>query len=188
MKTIQVIIISILTSIFHFGSVAQKVSIEKELYFVDTIEIKDPILVAFKEEKYYYNNVLVSKESLDFERKDDTSFVNFLSSGSGYLLFQAFELSCMLSNLSPDYLEHTPFYSKLQKHLYDAEKASIFVPREKGTKLKKHNGWPYFEIYPRKFLLFLAKASAIHNCQGKYAIKIDNMDNVYFKILCPVTW
>jgi hypothetical protein len=177
--------------IIYFGSVAQKAGIEKELYFVDTIKIKDPILVRFIENGIV-NNVLVSKERLDYMRKDDTSYVNFLCSGSGYLFFQPIEFSCLVNNLLSYHpsLGHTRFYTKLQKNLEDAEDDKIFVPTDGGKfdKLKEHNGWEYNEIYPRKFLLFLAKGSTVDGCQGRGEIRIKNMDNVYFKVLLPITW
>jgi hypothetical protein len=178
--------------IFHLGSVAQKVNVavEKELYIVDTIVIKDPILVAFKENGYY-NNVLVSKERLDYVSSDDTSFVNFVGSGRGYLFFQPVEFVCMVNNLIDNYpaLEHSRFYTKLINHLGGAGGDPIIVPLDKTThKLKEHNGWRYNEIYPRKFLLCLAKGSAFNRCMGREEIKIANMDNVYFKVLCPITW
>ena len=177
--------------IFYFGSVAQKVSIEKTLYFVDTITIKDPILVRFIENRKA-NVVLVSKERLNYIRKDDTSYVNFLCSGSGYLFFQPVEFSCLVNNVLSYHpsLGHTRFYTKLQKNLQDAEDDKIFVPTDADVfdKLKEHNGWEYLEIYPRKFLLFLAKGSTVDGCQGRGEIKITNMDNVYFKVLCPITW
>lgn len=176
----------------YFGSVAQKVSlsIEKELYFIDTIEIKDPILIKFKENGYSFNNILVSKESLDV-RKEDTSCLSFLCSRNGYIFYQAAEFSCLINNLlyyHPS-LEHSRFYTKLQTRLGNAEHDIVFVPYDKSTsKLKEQNGWKYSEIYPRKFLLFLAKGSAVYGCEGKYEIEIKNMDNVYFKVLCPITW
>jgi hypothetical protein len=171
---------------------AQKlnVAMEKELYIVDTIVIKDPILVAFKENGYY-NNVLISKERLDYVSTDDTSFVNFVCAGSGYLFFQPVEFVCMVNNLIDDYpaLERSRFYTKLINHLGDAGNDTIIVPLDKSThKLKEHNEWRYHEIYPRKFLLCLAKVSAFNRCQGREEIKIHNMDNVYVKILCPITW
>jgi hypothetical protein len=179
--------------ILHLGSAAQNVSaaIENELYIVDTIEIKVPVLVFFKQNKDYYNHILVSKERLDYMRNNDTSFINYLCSGSGYLFFQAFELSHMVANLLSDYpaLQHSHFYSKLQTNLRNAEKDIVFVPVDKTTqKIKEHNGWRYREVLPGKFLLCLAKGSAIEGCRAKYAIKIQNMDNVYFKVLCPITW
>jgi hypothetical protein len=179
--------------IIYFGSVAQKVSIEKELYFIDTIKIKDPILVRFMEHGVI-NYVLVSKERLDHMRNDDTSYVNFLCSGSGYLFFYPIEFSCLVNNLLSYHpsLGRTRFYSKLQKHLLDDENDPnpVLVPIDGGKydKLKEHNGWEYREIYPRKFLLFLAKGSTVYGCQGKDEIRIKNMDNVYFKTLVPVTW
>ncbi|WP_133053977.1 hypothetical protein [Niastella yeongjuensis] len=177
--------------LIYFGSAAQKMSIEKELYIVDTIEIKDPILIKFKENGHYLNNVLVPKESLDYVRKDDTSCLNFLCSHNGYLFLLAAEFSCLVNNLLYYYpsLEHSRFYNKLQTHLRNAEQDIVLVPVDKNTnKLKEQNGWRYSEIYPRKFLLCLAKGSAINRCQGKYEIRFKNMDNVYFKVLCPVTW
>jgi hypothetical protein len=179
--------------IFHLASVAQNasVAVEKELYIVDTIEIKDPVLVFFKEGKYHYNHILVSKERLDHMRNDDSSFINYLSSGNGYLLFEAFELSHMVANLLSDNpaLQHSQFYSKLQTNLRNAEKDIVFAPVDKtAQKSKEHNGWQYLEVLPGKFLLCLAKGSAIEGCRAKYMIKIQNMDNVYFKVLCPISW
>ncbi|MCS3794849.1 hypothetical protein [Niastella sp. OAS944] len=177
--------------IFNFRSVAQTVSVEKELYIVDTIEIKDPILIRFVENKYV-QSVLVSKERLDSVRKDDTSYLNFLCAGSGYLLFQAAEFSCFFNNLLYYYpaLKDSPFYTKLQTQLYKADQDTVYVPIDRSTywnNPKKHNGWAYREIYPRKFLLCLAKGRALRRCQGRDEIKIYNMDNVYFKILLPIT-
>jgi hypothetical protein len=163
---------------------------EKELYIVDTIVIKDPILVAFKEDRCY-NHVLVSKERLYYTRTYDTSFVHFVSSGNGYLFFQPAEFDCLVNNLIYDNpaLEHSRFFTRLTKQLGNAAGDTIIVPVDKSTrKLKEHNGWRYNEIYPRKFLLCLAKGSLIKRCQGSEEIKIQNMDNVYFKVLCPITW
>jgi hypothetical protein len=171
------------------------VAIEKELYIVDTIEIKDPIVVRFIENKnthfYQIQTALISKERLDSMYKGDTSFVNFVCVRGGYLFFQPAEFSCLVNNLlfNKPALKASLFYTKLQTHLRKAEKDKIFVPIDKNVnKLKEYMGWEYREIYHRKFLLCLAKGSAINSCQGLDEIKIRNMDNVYFKVLCPISW
>jgi hypothetical protein len=154
--------------IFYFGSIAQTKNVdpEKELYIVDTIEIKDPILVRFVEPNEPFLRrtelVLVSKERLDSVRKDDASYLKFLCTGSGYLLFQPAEFFCLFDNLLYYYpaLKDSPFYTELQAQLYNADQDPVYVPVDKGTywnNPKKHNGWAYGEIYQRKFLLCLVK-------------------------------
>lgn len=184
--------------IFSFGSVSQTKSVdpEKELYIVDTIEIKDPILVRFVEpnEPFLRRSklVLVSKARLDSVCNGDTSYLNFLCAGNGYLLFQPADFFCLFNNLLYYYpaLKHSRIYTKLQTQLYKADQDVVYVPIDKGTywnNPKKHNGWAYGEIYQRKFLLCLVKGKALRRCQGRDEIIIGKMDNVYFKILVPIT-
>lgn len=168
-----------------------------DLHFIDTIKIDDPILIKFEKDKNTDSNtiqsILVSKNYINSINPNDGSinYVNFLSEKNGYLFFTANRFSCIVNNL----LYYTPtdqdslFYKNLQINLRKAEKDKVWVEVDKTNyKPKCFNGWEYNEIYPNKFLLFLIKGSVLRKCQSLDEIVLKNMDNIYFKILVPVTW
>ena len=170
--------------------------IENELYVVDTLIIKDPIMIKFREnqktDSSAVQSILVSKSCLDSVYKNyKMSYRDFLFSKNAYLFFTANSFSCLISNLihTSPVLKGSCYYVKLQNNIRNAEQDTVWVKFDKtNDKPKKYKGWEYNEIFPRKFLLCLVKGSAILNCQSIDEIHIKNQDNIYFKVLVPITW
>lgn len=173
---------------------ADSSNVDIPLFIVDTIEIDNPILIRFEEnieENISVKLILTQKNTIDsFPFNREFNYRNFFYS-SGYLLYDANEFRCLTSNLYykfPD-LKNTSFYIKLEDDLRSAEKDTVYIPFDRSKdKPKIHNGWEYREIYPRKFIFCLVKGIALRMCEYIGNARIENMDNVYFKVLVPITW
>lgn len=164
-----------------------------DFYVIDTITIDDPVLLRFSDENtdaVAKESVLVSKKNLMGGSYDPSkTFLDFLSTENGYLLFTASRFSCLMSNLFFNFphLRERPLYMRLQTDIRDSEKDAIWVNPSKDTP-KEFNGLAYDEIYPRQFIRCLVKGSALEKCRTIDEIRIAHMDNVYFQLLVPVTW
>lgn len=163
-------------------------SINGNICFVDTLIITDPILIKFEEfqgRSTKTHTVLVSKNYLDsLSISPSVSYKSFLSSKEVYLFSQAFQFTSLY--VRP--LDNSTFYSKLRRQLLLSEKHKVIAPYDRSKPLKKHKNWEYYDIYPRKFLLFLVKGNIIREDESIDNLVIEDMDNVYFKVLVPITW
>ena len=167
--------------------------VDTVLAVVDTVEITDHIVISFSERhegtSMFTQKVLVPKTSLDTSLNyDGTKYRDFICK-TGYVFLTDLQISCLVNNLLYNFpaLQSHPFYSQLQNDLRDAEKDTIWVAdRNNEVKSKNYLGLKYYEIYPKKFLLFWVKGSALRRCQDMYAIVIKGMDDVYFKVLVPL--
>lgn len=182
--------------IFFFSvqmSFAQETS--RSLLFADTVEISDPILIRFEENKntdsFNVQVILVSRRVVDsLEIPENGSCRDFLLS-KGYLFFTANRFSCLLNNFLhvSSELCDTTLYNQYARDLRGAEKDTVWVYFDKmRDKPKRYRGWEYHEIYPRRFLLFLVKGSSLYPCQTIDEIVIEDIDNIYIPVLVPITW
>ncbi len=172
---------------------------DTELYIVDTISIQDPVIIVFKEtegqnkSKKHIRHVLVSKRALDsVPNNSSINCQEFLSSQGGYLFFHARDINALIASLayiSPTHISW-PRYSELVDSLRYSRKDSIWVKiDENNYKSQKYKGWECYDIYPRKFLLCLVKGSLLYKYDSiDNVIHFKNMDNVYFRVLAPITW
>ena len=163
--------------------------INDNICFVDTVIVTDPILIKFREfqnTEIKTHIVLVSKSYLDsISLSASMNYKAFLCSKDGYLFSQSFQFTALLSHASS--LDNI-FYTKLKRQLLLSEKHKVIVHYDRSKPLNKYKGWEYYEIYPRKFLLFLVKGSVIQEYESIDHLTIEDMDNVYFKVLVPITW
>jgi|GEM_PF-4655684 len=182
----------------YMESVAQPQSagILTDVYLIDTVEIKDPVLIRFTErfrptdiDSTGIKHILVSRDYLDSVCKQKTSFLDFLSNKNGYLFYDPGAFSCIVDNLfyyQPS-LEKIRLYKQLREDLRHFAKVPVWVLTDKENYTPKiYCGWEYEEIYQRKFLVLLVKGSALPACQSIDEIIIQGMDNVYFRVLVPL--
>lgn len=165
------------------------------LVFVDTVEISEPVYVLFEEviDSYIVNvqGVLVSENWLDTLDHNYTNFKDFLLA-EGYLLFIANEFSCFIDNHlnGSDDVRDTVFYDQLKDSLWKAMHDTVWIYNgdDDDGSFEIYNGWQYSHISPKKFLFFLVKGGCLDQCRAISDIRIEDMDNVYFPVLVPITW
>ena len=136
-------------------------------------------------------DILVSKKYLDsiYKKHDSIKYLDFLCSKNGYVFFTALRFSCILGNLpNKSQALKNPFYTNLEKHLMKAEKDIAVHYDVTIDTQKKYMGWVYTEVQATKFLLCLISGKIFRKCQPIEGIAIENMDNLYFRVLVPITW
>lgn len=182
-------IISSITDTKGQSPISKLCDVNAEVCFMDTLIIGDPILIKFYEfqgSESKTHTVLVSKSYLDsISTEPPLNYKEFLCSKNGYLFWKAGEFTGLLYS---EPFDDSEFYTKLRRQLSRAERHRVTVPYNRSEPLKKYRGWPYYDIYPRKFLLFLVKGSIIRQYEPIEYLIIKGMDNVYFKVLVPITW
>ena len=107
--------------------------------------------------------------------------------GNGYIFFTPSSFSCLINNnihSNPEFAS-IPFYVNLQNDIRNAEKDIVFKNRKHR---KKYKGWHYYEIYPKRFIIFSVLGRELRKCQSIEQIIIKDMDNSYFKVCVPITW
>lgn len=162
---------------------------EKDLYILDTINIDDPLLIRFTNDNDEIEMILISKKNLDSINYSTTlDFKSFISSSGGYLFFPPNRFSCLINNFINKNEVNSKTSLILQDNIRNAHNDSIWVFDKNNKKEKIYKGWNYEEIYPRKFLICLVKGSALELCQSLDEIPINDMDNLYVKVLVPITW
>jgi len=166
-----------------------KLSLE-DLFVVDTINIDSPLLIKFEDEFSNYRRVLIQKEFL--KPKDSSncvSFNDYITSKEGCLFFPPNRFLCLLNNFIYKNESNTKQNIDLQDKIRGAENDTIWVfDRKNITSEKEYLGWKYREIYSRRFLLCLVKGSVLKLCESKDEIPLEGNDNLYFKVLVPITW
>jgi hypothetical protein len=167
---------------------AQK-DIDFEIYLVDTITIDTPILLWFRG-TIGESGILVSKNHFDFNQPK-MSYQDFLVSNTGFTLW-----TCQQgSDIMYYFIRHGKkkelevFYKQLRERFYEFQRALKTRPTEKGEHiLEKNNGWEYFKVIPKRFLLFMVSGKVLSRWMGHDDIGLGDVDNVFFKVLIPISW
>jgi len=165
---------------------------DKQIFFIDTILIPDPIVLQFKNwngdsSGYTHSLILVSREKFyNSSVNSKPIFPNYLFSNDSYLFLQSFDIVCLLSNYLYEYplIDSSLFY--FRDLLENSKKGTIWHPFDKVKDIPKTiRGISYFEVYPKKYLLFLINGKQLYQFPNLDETQILNMDNVYFKVAVP---
>ncbi|MGK4566399.1 hypothetical protein [Flavobacterium sp. 3HN19-14] len=164
---------------------------ERSLYIVDTLYFNNPLIVEFKNKDFTTQLLLLKQteiDTMDFKKHGD--FIKVVNNYSGYLFSTPQEFSCILNNfitLQPKCVSKSDL--DLQKQIRKSEKDSVWILNENGEVAEKnYKGWKHYEILQRKFLCFLVKGRILKFCTSIDEIEIVGNDNVYYKLLVPITW
>jgi hypothetical protein len=160
-----------------------------EIYLVDTITIDTPILLWFKE-TIFVNGILVSKTHFDFNQPK-MRYHDFLVSNRGFTLWRPQQGSDIMYYLIRygKKKELEAFYKQLRERFWAFQRELKAYPTEKGEHiLEKNNGWEYFKVIPKRFLLFMVNGKVLSRWGAFDDIPLGSVDNVYFKVLIPISW
>ncbi|MFN8359147.1 MAG: hypothetical protein U0264_04465 [Candidatus Kapaibacterium sp.] len=170
---------------------------KEEVLVLDIIEINDPVLVKFREanppqlKKNHVNSLLVSKKYLESIPNDTSfSFKDFLCSRDGAVFFHPITFRSLILSyptfISPHLLQDSSYKDFLLNETNSWNPVYVKYDSTKFEPKEKTNGWELVEIIPRKFILCLIKGRILYRQSSSEEIRIENMDNTYFKLLFPL--
>jgi hypothetical protein len=168
----------------------------REVIFVDTIEIHDPIVLEFEEirteigEKRW--GLLLVPRCLG----DTTQFSNGAQGYKKCLTTIGYEFrtpgmfQCFLRNMLYSFpkVQDAEWLKSLMQDMLKREKDSIWVESYYYPQKYKpvyYKGLESFEIRQRRFWLFLVKNSASYPCGIDERLRIEGNDNIYIRVLVP---
>lgn len=175
------------------GSCFSKSPIQQNRYdliFVDSVTISTATVIRFVENDRVAH-ILIERGILDtLSLKEDVNYNTFICK-TGYMFYVSSIFSGIINNYLYSISYEDSVYSFLADKIRYAGKIDIWKSRGNDGKVKviRYHGWECLDIKPTKFLFFLVKGSLLRrSLPFREWIVLDNMDNVYFKVLVPITW
>ncbi len=196
-RTCAIVLMSLLSYVYG-GAQEQCVLPSRDVVFVDTIEISDPIVLRFVDIRTDIsdrrNGLLLVPRCVA-----DTTPISNGAGGYqkclttiGYHFCTPSMFQCFVRNMlyrSPDVTD-SGFFRSLMQDLLNRERDTVWVEdyyfRHKYKPIY-YKGLESMEIRQRRFWLFLVKNSATHNCGIDEFLVIDGNDNIYIRVLVPIT-
>lgn len=163
-----------------------------DLVIVDTITIKDPIVLKFgeirKDRGFRSGFVLIIRSDLEMIG-DSINFQSYVLN-NGFLFYTPNMFYCILDNFihnSGALLDDS--YIQLREQIRNREKDTIWKPViNLENTIERYSERSEHEITTKKFILCLVSGGALQDCRGLSQLAPENNDNVYFKVLIPCTF
>jgi len=170
----------------------------REVIFVDTVEIPDPIVLGFIEPRTDGRMKRLGTLLVRRCEADTTELMNGVHGYSKCLtsIGYQFELpslfTCYISNAlhnNPD-VSDADLLKSLKSAMLRASSDPVWVEdyyfRHKYVPVY-YRGFESFAIRQRRFWLFLVKNSATLDCTSDEELRIDDNEHLYIRVLVPIT-
>jgi hypothetical protein len=189
----------LVTGIYSDSSLLTKKNtqiVNSKFELLDTITIFDPILIEFSTnapikspEKQW--QIVSKRDSLKIPKMDTSIKIkDFYFTFNSYFFLSSARFYCIFSQVN--HSDYNPLdsnlYRDLKFNLLNSEKDTVYIIDKSDSIINEFNGWRYFNIYPRKFLLFNVRGDILRKCQTIDEIAIKDMDDSYFRVLTPLSW
>ncbi len=164
-----------------------KKEVNSKMYIVDTITIESPVLIKVTDTMGKFQYLIAEKENLILIDTliNQGAKQSILKSESFFC--PTYKFSCLLNNYisSLDNKKMSAFIEIKES----IQKSETEVWREfKGNNLLTNNNYSLYTINIKTFLVVLVRNDFLELCQSRDEIKTSNNNNLYRKILVPITW
>jgi hypothetical protein len=157
-------------------------SANQDLILVDTLLIKEAVIVDIEDHTGILH-ALISERDIEFI--EDLGNNKEIILKKGYFFYPLDKFSCLLNNIDPPYINDENPLNLSRSQINEFEKLNIW---ENVEQIKKEENRNYYKIDKDNFLFFLVKGSLLNLCQGRGEVGFEDFDNIYFKVLVPLTW
>jgi len=175
---------------FLFAQHKEQISkreLNSKMYIVDTITIQSPLVIKVTDSMGKFQYFLVEKKDLmmiDTLVKQGSE-ENILKCES--LFCPTYKFSCLLNNYINNLgNEKDSVYNKMKESIQKS-KAEVWEEFDKNNALT-NKSYSIYTINISTFLVILVRHDFLKFCQSRDEIKTDDNDNLYRKILVPITW